>query len=157
MDIEEITELVSSWDGVLTLQPRPGDGSPEISWGDVFFYVAPDGAVPSGQPFATIVTKDYPDDRASQLDRPHAFRLNIAATKDLTYRLTSEHATADVPLDPSAGDVLRAHPVYADLGWVAVVNPAQRTRAQVLALLEAAHSAAHARRQRRRDVSDSSR
>ena len=155
MEIEEITELVSSWDGVLTLQPRPGDGSPEISWGDVFFYVAPDGAIPSGQPFATPVTKDYPDDRTSRLDRPHAFRLNIAATKDVRRRLTSQDAQADVPLDPSAADVLVPHPVYGDLGWVAVVNPAERTHTEVLALLEAAHAAAHARWQRRRDVGDS--
>ena len=33
-------------------------------------------------PFATIVTKDYPDDRESRLDRPGAFRLNVAAGTD---------------------------------------------------------------------------
>jgi hypothetical protein len=79
MTIDEITELLDGLDGVLTLTPGPGDGSPEISWGDLFFYYAPDGVVPKTQPFATIVTKDYPGDEQSRLDRPDTFRLNIAA------------------------------------------------------------------------------
>lgn len=75
----EIVERVRGWEGVLALQPGPGDGSPEISWGDVFFYVAPDGKVPGGQPFATIVTKDYPGEPRAGLDRPGTFRVNINA------------------------------------------------------------------------------
>ncbi len=79
MDIDEITAYVGAMDGVLTLEPQPGDGSPEISWGDVFFYYAPDGVVPKTQPFATIVTKDYPEDQKSRLHRPDAYRVNVAA------------------------------------------------------------------------------
>ncbi len=60
MSIDEIIAFVDAMEGVLILKPQPGDGSPEISWGDVFFYYAPDGVVPKSQPFATIVTKDYP-------------------------------------------------------------------------------------------------
>ena len=37
MRIEEIVEAVEALGGVLTLRPQPGDGSPEISWGDLFF------------------------------------------------------------------------------------------------------------------------
>ena len=152
MDIDEIIGCVSSWDGVLTLRPGPGDGSPEISWGDVFFYVAPDGKIPSGQPFATIVTKDYPDDRTSRLDRPHTFRLNIAAGRDGARRVTGQDTEAGAAVDPSEADALLPHPVYGPLGWVAVVNPAERTRDEALALLEAAHAAARARWQRRSDI-----
>ncbi|WP_313546200.1 DUF6194 family protein [Leifsonia aquatica] len=37
-------------------------------WGDTFCYVAPDGQVPPNtQPYATIVTKDYPEDTLSAL------------------------------------------------------------------------------------------
>jgi hypothetical protein len=75
--IDDIIECVAALDGVLTMKAGPGDGSPEISWGDVFFYYAPDGEVPRTQPFATIVTKDYPDEPSSQLDQADAFRLNI--------------------------------------------------------------------------------
>jgi len=65
MTIDDIIDQVAALDGVLVLRPQPGDGSPQISWGDVFFYYAPTGEVPRTQPFATIVTKDYPDEPAS--------------------------------------------------------------------------------------------
>ncbi len=149
MDKDEITEQVGGWEAVLALRPGPGDGSPQISWGDVFFYVAPDGKVPAGQPFATIVTKDYPDEPSAGLDRPGAFRVNIAGHRPV--RPPAPHAQAAA--DPSTPDLLMAHPNYGDLGWVAVVNPAERTSEQVLALLRDAHAAALARWRRRHDTS----
>lgn len=118
MEVNEIIDVAEGLGGVLTLKPQPGDGSPEISWGDIFFYYAPDGVVPASQPFATIVTKDYPEDRGSQLDRPGAFRLNVTAGtaqfRELTGRGPREPAGHDV--DPSTVDVLFAHPVYGHLG-----------------------------------------
>ncbi len=70
MTIDDIIDQVAALDGVLVLRPQPGDGSPQISWGDVFFYFAPTGEVPRTQPFATIVTKDYPDEPVSGLSGP---------------------------------------------------------------------------------------
>ncbi|GAA3631490.1 DUF6194 family protein [Microlunatus ginsengisoli] len=139
MTIDQIIAQVTALGGVLVLRPSPGDGSPELSWGDVFFYYAPDGVVPRTQPFATIVTKDYPDDRGSRLDAAGRFRLNIEA-RELA-------GVADA--DPSAEDVLFPHPVYGGLGWVSVVAPAERTRAVVTDLLARAHDAARARLERR--------
>ena len=149
--MDEIISYVDSLDGVLTLRPAPGDGSPEISWGDTFFYYAPDGVTPTRtQPFATIVTKNYPDDAASRLDRPDAFRVNIAAGKDAflqsTGRAPREPATADV--EPSADDTVIAHPVYGTLGWLAVVNPGPRTEAATRELLRTAHHLARSRYER---------
>src|SRR5512132_1174990 len=48
------------------------DGSPEIAWGDTFFFYSPDpNKRDRKSPFATIVTKDYGDfDAASNLNRP---------------------------------------------------------------------------------------
>ncbi|HWH00410.1 MAG TPA: DUF6194 family protein [Pilimelia sp.] len=58
MTQDEIISFVGARDGVRTFRPVPGDGSPEISWGDTFFYYAPDGTVPTrAQPFATIVRR----------------------------------------------------------------------------------------------------
>jgi hypothetical protein len=54
------------------------------------------------------------------------------------------------PVDPSAPDVVIAHPVYGSLGWLAVVNPGPDTRAAVPDLLRTAHAAARARYERRR-------
>src|SRR3954447_8936137 len=99
MTVEEIIDFVSGLEGVLTQRARSGDGSPEIAWGDTFFYYAPDGVV-SGttQPFATIVTKNYPGDESSRLDRPEVFRVNLAAGKE---EFTAH--TGRAPRDTGAG------------------------------------------------------
>lgn len=152
MTSEEITAFVDALDGVLTLRPAPGDGTPEIGWGDTFFYYAPDGITPtSTQPFATVVTKDSPGDEASRLDRPDTFRVNIAAGKEAFVRWTG-HAPRESPaaeVDPSATDTVIAHPVYGSLGWLAVVNPGERTEASTRELLHAAHRLARLRHERR--------
>jgi hypothetical protein len=143
VDLEELVDRVASWEGVLALRPGPGDGSPETSWGDVFFYVAPDGQVPRSQPFATVVTKDYPGEPDAGLDRPGSFRVNVSGDRG------GAPGTPYTVADPSARDQLMPHPVYGPLGWVAVVDPGERTREPLLALLHAAHAAALARWRRR--------
>ncbi|WP_433501163.1 DUF6194 family protein [Sphaerimonospora sp. CA-214678] len=152
MTIEEIIGFVDGLDGVLTFRPAPGDGSPEISWGDAFFYYAPDGVMPTTtQPFATIVTKDYPGDEASRLDRPDAFRVNISAGREAFIRWTGHAPREPAPTeaDPGASDTVIAHPVYGDLGWLAVVNPGSRTESAIRELLRTAHRLARARCERR--------
>ncbi|WP_024803881.1 DUF6194 family protein [Nocardia sp. BMG51109] len=150
MNIDEIIDFVRALGGVLVLRPGPGDGSPEIAWGDTFFYYAPDGVVPAAQPFATIVTKDYPGDGGSRLDRPGAFRVNIAAGKDAFVRWVG-HDPRATPADGDRGaeDVLMAHPVYGAAAWLAVVNPGDRTAAPIRELLRAAHDRARAQYARR--------
>ncbi|WP_040796099.1 DUF6194 family protein [Nocardia higoensis] len=152
MTIDEIIEFTESLGAVLTLRPGPGDGSPEIAWGDVFFYVAPDGQVPAAtQPFATVVTKDYPGDEQSRLDRPGAFRLNIDAGRDsfAAHLGRSPRESPAAPEDPSIEDTVVAHPVYGSAGWVSVVNPGSRTAGVCRELLGVAHRRARARRERR--------
>ncbi|GAA1952177.1 DUF6194 family protein [Kitasatospora viridis] len=152
MTVDEIISFVADLGGVLAVRPAPGDGSPEISWGDTFFYYAPDGAVPTtGQPFATVVTKNYPGDEASGLDRPGAFRVNVAAGKEAFIRWTG-HAPrepATTLVDPSTVDTVIAHPVYGTVGWLAVVNPGPRSAGTTRDLLRAAHQLARARHERR--------
>ncbi|WP_156726789.1 DUF6194 family protein [Streptomyces apocyni] len=158
MTIDDIIDFVTRLDGVLAIRPGPDDGSPapEIAWGDTFFYYSPDGVVPHAtQPFATIVTKDYPDDATSRLDsHPDAFRVNIAAGKDAfanrTGRAPREPAAEDEP-GPSATDAVIAHPAYGSVGWLAVVNPGPRTDATVRELLRVAHHVARSRYERRTD------
>lgn len=138
MVIDEIIAHITGLGGVLLLQPDPGDGSPEVAWGDTFFYYAPDGVLPKGQPFATIVTKNYPGDEDSRLDRPDTFRVNLAPGRDAF----TAHA-ADV--DPSATDTVMVHPVYGAARWLAVVNPGERTDAVTRDLLRAAYDVARRR------------
>ena len=71
MTLDQLLAEIRSYVGVLELAPRPGSEHLEISWSDHFFYYAPDGLVPRNrQPYATIVTKNYPDDVQSRLDDP---------------------------------------------------------------------------------------
>ncbi len=57
---------------------RANSPFPEIAWGDHFFYFAPNGQVPQReQPYATIITKNYPGDTCCDLDQPGRWRLNI--------------------------------------------------------------------------------
>ncbi len=151
MTVDEIIEFVAGLGDVLTMRPGPEDGSPKISWGDVFFYYSADGHTPSGvQPFATIVTKDYPDDTASHLDRPGAFRVNMSAGMveftRWTGRTPSEISSEDV--DYAYDDTVLPHPVYATAGWLSVTNPGPDTQAAVYDLLSLAHARARNRHER---------
>ncbi|MBF6210809.1 hypothetical protein IU487_07070 [Nocardia puris] len=152
MTIDEIITYLESLGGTLVLRPTEGDGSPEIAWGDVFFYYAPDGNVPTTtQPFATIVTKDYPDEPASRLDRPGAFRLNINAGRDAFVHHTGHtpRETPNHPFDPTAEDTLFPHPTYFSAAWLSVVNPGPGTSPSVNDLLHSAHERARARYERK--------
>ena len=159
MSMDQIIETVRGWDGALVLQPGPGSGAPELAWGDAFFYYAPGGRVPTTvQPYGTIVTKDYPDDTSCDLDRPGRWRVNLHVGRRRSVELDPVHAPTAAhgggaagtqPSDDVPTDVLMAHPVYGDLGWVCVVDPAEGTSGTVLALLREAHDAARRRYERR--------
>jgi hypothetical protein len=154
--MDEIIRMVESLDGVRTQRAQRGDGSPEIAWGDTFFFYAPDAEVPhAAQPFATIVTKDYPGDASSRLDRPGVFRVNMAAGKE-AFVLHTGRDPHDIETQPNpeapapdALDAVIAHPVYGSLGWLSVVSPGPRTDEVTRKLLEGAYELAKARYQRR--------
>jgi hypothetical protein len=140
MTIIEISDFVQSLGDVLTVSPVEGDGTLEIAWGDLFFYYAPDGVVPPGQPFATIVTKDYPGEPPAGLG-DGAFRVNIDAGR-----------RDEVPVeDPALRDTVMPHPVYGHLGWVCVVEPGEGATPLLHDLLSQAHDAAKRRWARRHD------
>jgi hypothetical protein len=149
--MQQILSVVRELDGVLVLAPEAGSEFPEVAWGDSFFYYAPDGRVPTNvQPYGTIVTKDYPDDTASRLGEEGRWRVNIHVDRETFERLTGESPRAITPEhDFAAVDEFMPHPVYGMLGWVAVVNPGERTMQDVIQLLRDAHEAARHRYERR--------
>ena len=151
MSIDEIIDVVTPLGDVLVLRPEPGDGSPEAARGSVFLYVAPDGAVPRTQPFATVVTRDQPGEPSAGLDRPGSFRVNVGAGTEGFSALLGHGPREPAPgaPGPSATDTLMAHPAYGELGWVCVVDPGPRTEATVRDLLRDAHARARARYERR--------
>ncbi len=132
-------------------RPGPGDGTPEVAWGDAFAYYSPDGGIPAAQPFATVVTKDYPGEPSSGLDAPGSFRSTSTRAPEEFERRTG-HSPKDEGVDGpplDARDVVTAHPVYGAYGWLAVVDPGPATEGDVRDLLTAAHAAARARYERR--------
>ncbi|GAA1094372.1 DUF6194 family protein [Tsukamurella spumae] len=114
---------------------------PEIAWGDTFVYYTPNGE-PGVMPYLTIITKDYPDDAGSRLDRAGAFRLNANVGREAFAELIgyppAEHAARAGEWDDAADGAVIPHPLYAKLGWVSVVNPG--TGPDVVALIERAHA-----------------
>ncbi|MGW7411994.1 DUF6194 family protein [Streptomyces sp. NPDC054863] len=149
--MEQIVTVVRGLDGALVVAPQQGDDFPELVWGDAFFYYAPDGRMPTKvQPYGTIVTKNYPDDTASGLDRPGHWRVNVHIDRAAFRELTGEEPRALAePRDHTAVDTLLPHPVYGSLGWISVVNPGGRTAETVVRLLRSAHEAARVRSVRR--------
>ncbi|WP_192933102.1 DUF6194 family protein [Epidermidibacterium keratini] len=149
--MDRLIETIRQFDGVLELAPEEGSAFPPIAWGDRFYYYAPDGQVPQReQPFATIVTKNYPDDALSDLDRPDRWRLNIHVGTEAFARLIGESPRSDGRAwDFAATDVLLPHPVYRAQGWVSIVNAGPRTQAVAQRLLRQAHHDARSRAERR--------
>lgn len=142
MDIQQIIDAVRGFGGALAFTPDSAP-HPELTWGDAFFYYAPDGVMPERtQPYGTITTKNYPDDTASDLTNDR-FRVNIHVGRE------AADAVPDAAAQPTDDDVFLRHPLYGAMGWVCVVNPGERTAQQMLALLQEAHEAARARTLRR--------
>lgn len=150
MSMDDILQTIRAFDGVLELAPAQGSGFPEIAWGDHFFYFAPDGHVPQReQPYATIVTKNYPDDTLCDLDDPERWRLNIHVGTDTFAELTGEHPRSEgAPRDYAVTDTVLPHPLYRAQGWVSIVNP-DATRELAARLLRQAHEDAERRAERR--------
>lgn len=144
MEMQQIIENIRGFDGALVVAPEAGSDFPELSWGDAYFYHAPDGRMPERtQPYGTIVTKDYPDDTSSDLGVPGRFRVNIHVGRERADALVAPGA------DPRETDVFHRHPLYGTAGWVCVIDPAEKTADAVLALLREAHEAARSRTARR--------
>jgi hypothetical protein len=107
------------------------------AWGDTFLSYAPGPEIPPDTYFVTTTTQDSEYDRASALDRPGVWRLNLAVSKD-TFRSLFGPAVPDAGSahDLSALDTLMPHPSYAQAGWVCVVSPSRATVERLRHLFE---------------------
>ena len=153
----EIVQFAGGLPGVDVLTASEDSGAPEVAWGDSFIFYDPDRDIPPDRrfPFATIVTKDYGGfDEASDLNRDGVFRLNVNVGRHRFEELIGyppAHQTEhEADFDYTAIDTLLPHPVYAKQAWVSILNPGERTSAQVRALLTEARDRAAARHKPRR-------
>ncbi len=152
MRMDQLLETIRTFDGILELAPAEGSPFPKIAWGDHFFYYAPDGEVPQReQPYATIITKNYPDDTSGDLNRPGRWRLNIHVGRSTFTELLGEdpRLNAGANVDFAAVDTVLPHPVFRAQGWVSIINPDAHTHGLAVSLLRKAHDAARRRAARR--------
>jgi hypothetical protein len=120
--------------------------------GYIFFFYGEDRKMP----FVTIGLEDNDYDRASNLDRPGVYRLNIGVSKT-TYR----ELFGPPPPAPDASGVvntghdfavlnqLMPHPIYAPQSWVCTLNPTAETFETLKPLLAEAYQIAADRQARR--------
>ncbi|WGW13714.1 DUF6194 family protein [Saxibacter everestensis] len=160
MSMEQILSEIRTYDGLLELAPLPGSEHPEISWGDFYFYYAPDRRVPRNrQPYATIVTNDYPGDTQSRLGVDDRWRLNIHVGSQVFTELLGypSEEIEESGADYGTTDAFLPHPLYGAYGWVCVVNPGGATINRALEALRGAHLADRRRVERRQSRSEASR
>ena len=103
MDFDDIVQLVGDWDGVLTLLPGPGDGTPELAWGRV-------DLTRGGLAIDENKTNDPQFHPMSEgtVRALRAWRLRCAATGDRD-RSAAEHGLGDwTPLDVAIPDLEKA-------------------------------------------------
>jgi hypothetical protein len=128
---QDVIAFTTGLPEVVAVTASQATGSPEVAWGDTFFFRVAAGVDPlaaRAMPFATIVTKDYPGfDTASDLNRPGTFRVNAAVGRVVFEQLVgyppAAHTEHVGDWDHTVADRLTPHPVYAAQGWVSVVNP----------------------------------
>ncbi|AKJ30785.1 DUF6194 family protein [Caldimonas brevitalea] len=142
MTQDDIRAHLASHPQVHVLLSAPGDGTPEMAWGDTFFSIidATTGE-PGKMPFATIVIKDYGDfDNASALNRGGLYRLNVEVGREKFEQLfgfkPAELEAHRGRFDFTEADRLFPHPAYGSSGWVSIINPAASSRGLVTELLD---------------------
>ncbi len=104
------------------------------SWGESGIFYNPGGVLKRGVYVLTVKEKDGANDRASRLDRPGVYRVSLGLRKETYVRRFGplparppKGGTAAVEADFAARDRLIPHPVYAWMGWAAVLNPSAET------------------------------
>ena len=138
---DDIRNHLGANSGVFVQIASPEDGSPEIAWGDTFFYARGLNGEPPKMPFATIVTKDYENfDCDSKLNRGGLFRLNIEVGKEKFLELFGvkpgefEHQRDE--FDFASIDRIFPHPIYGSYGWLSVINPNHESLGVINSLLD---------------------
>lgn len=122
---------------------------PKQAWGETSYFYNPGEALKRGTYFATIKEKDGDNDRGSNLNRDGIWRLNIGVQKTTyvsmfgaTPQRPGKGATIEGPWDFAQSDMIMPHPVYAWMGWVAVLSPTEATWQDCIPLIADAHERA---------------
>lgn len=151
-------------DLIAALHARYADLVETGTWGERALFYNPGRALPHGVYFLTLKLHDGPNDAASQLDARGAYRVNLGLVPTAYAARFGERparppkgGTVATGHDFTALDVLMPHPVYAWMGWAAIVNPSAASLAALWPDLDASHAAVQRKfAQRRRATSSRS-
>jgi len=127
------------------------------AWGEVAYFLNPSGRWPRGVYMATVKDRNGPNDRASALDRPDVWRLNIGLSPGEYVALfgpppsrPGKGGVIGGDWDFQALDRLTPHPVYGWMRWVAILTPTKSTwERECIPLLQDAHARASKHLERR--------
>jgi len=126
------------------------------NWGERGLFYNPGGRLPKGTYVLTFKEKDSENDKASNVDRPGVYRLNLGLSKPTFTTLFGA-----IPRRPPAGgiintghnfaalDTLTPHPHYGWLAWMCVLNPSPPTFEALKPLIGESVALAKARFERR--------
>ncbi len=138
--------LANSLDGVI----------PKDAWGEVSYFYNPGMVFDRGAYFATIKEKNGDNDKASNLDRPGVWRLNLGVSKGAFLELfgpppprPGKGGVIEGSWDFTAKNTLTPHPIYGWMSWIAVLNPTEDMWAKCLPLIDDAHSRARSNFEKR--------
>lgn len=113
------------------------------SWGESGIFYNPGGVLKRGVYVLTVKEKDGANDKASRLNRPGVYRVNLGLRRETYTRLFGpvpprppKGGVAAVDADFTALDVLMPHPVYAWMGWIAALNPSAETFERLKPLIQ---------------------
>ena len=125
LSIEDIVEYTTSnYAGVIV----------ENNWGERGLFYNPEGKLPKGIYILTFKEKDGPNDKASNVNRPGVYRLNLGISKQ-----TFKNLFGEIPKRPLAGQIVNTghnfeeldkimpHPVYGWMSWIGILNPSKST------------------------------
>ena len=80
----------------------------------------------------TVKLKDGENDRASDLAREGIYRINTGIRKDTFRKLFGDlpgrpkaGGIVDMNYDFTSTNLIMPHPVYAWMGWICILNPAE--------------------------------
>ena len=134
-----IAELLDRFEGLQSVE----------TWGETSLFYNPGQRFSRGVYFATVKTKDGPNDKGSNLDRDGVFRLNLGLDKVDFLSLfgpppsrPGKGETIEGPWDFATLNQIMPHPIYGWMSWIAVLNPDEAVFSDLLLLAERSYSKA---------------
>lgn len=104
------------------------------AYGETSFFYNPKDLLKRGIYFCTLKEKDGPNDKSSNLNRDHTFRINFGLPRPTFLKIFQtlpkrpvQGCTIDGDYNFETLDILTPHPVYGWMAWVCIINPSQKT------------------------------